>query len=85
MSPFAAHATGSRATWRQSWHEAKGRKESRERRVAWEPHVDLRRERSWEVKKAREVFRLPGAEVSKHFCAPGYSTYYETLDTKGRL
>ena len=34
MSPFEAHATGSRAICRQSWHEAKGRKESLERRVA---------------------------------------------------
>ena len=34
MSPLEAHATGSRAICRQSWHEAKGRKESLERRVA---------------------------------------------------
>ncbi len=38
---------------------AKGRKESRFRRVDWEPQVVLSRERSWEVKKAREVLRLP--------------------------
>lgn len=59
MSPFDAHATGSLAIWRQSWQEAKGRKESRERRVAWEPHDDFSSERSWEVKKANEVLRLP--------------------------
>ena len=60
MSAFSGelHATGSLAGRRQSLHEAKGRNESRERRVAWEPHVDLRSERSWEVKKAREVLRL---------------------------
>ena len=38
---------------------ANGRKESRFRRVDWEPQVVLSRERSWEVKKAREVVRLP--------------------------
>ena len=38
---------------------AKGRKESRWRRVDWEPQVVFSRERSWEVKKAREVLRLP--------------------------
>ena len=66
MSPFEEHATGSRAIWRQSWHEAKGKKESLERRVAWDPQLVLRRDRSWDVKKAREVFRLPEAEVSTY-------------------
>ena len=79
MSPLAAHATGSRAIWRQSWQEAKGRKESRERRVAWEPQVDLRRERSWEVKKAREVFRLPGIGFRDWGRGgEGWGTYCET-------
>ncbi len=60
MSPLDAQATGERAGSRQRRHEENGRKESRVRRVAWEPQEDLRRERSWEVKKAREVLRLPG-------------------------
>lgn len=60
-SPFDAQPTGSRAICKQSWQEAKGRKESRERRVACEPHVDLRRLRSCEVKNASEVFRLPNS------------------------
>ena len=38
--------------------EAKGRNESRDRRVDWEPQVDFSSERSWAVKKAREVLRL---------------------------
>jgi hypothetical protein len=60
MSAFSVelHATGSRAGRRQSLHDAKGRNESRDRRVAWEPQVDFRSERSCEVKKAREVLRL---------------------------
>lgn len=65
--------------WRQSWHEAKGRKESLERRVACDPHVDLRRERSWEVKKASDVLRLPEVEISMHHRALRYLTYYEPL------
>lgn len=52
------HATGSLAGRRHSLQDAKGRNESRVSRVAWEPQVDFRRERSWEVKKAREVLRL---------------------------
>lgn len=59
-SPFEAHATGSVDCWRQRLQAAKGRKESRFRRVAWEPHVPLRSERSWAVKNAKEVFLLPG-------------------------
>lgn len=60
ISPWEAHATGSREGCKQRMQLAKGRKESRFRRVDWEPQVVLRRERSWEVKKAREVLRLPG-------------------------
>jgi hypothetical protein len=52
------HATGSRADRRQSRQEAKGRKESRDRRVDCDPQDERRRERSWEVKKAREVLRF---------------------------
>ena len=40
----------------------KGRKESRVRRVEEEPHWPFKAARSWEVKKAREVFLLPGEE-----------------------
>lgn len=60
MSAFSVelHATGSLAERRQSLQDANGRNESRDRRVAWDPHVDFRRERSCEVKKAREVLRL---------------------------
>lgn len=47
------------AGWRQRRQEAKGRKESRVRRVAWEPQVDFNWLRSWDVKNAREVLRLP--------------------------
>ena len=60
ISPWKAQATGSLAIWRQSWQEANGRKESRESRVACEPHDDLSKDRSWLVKKARDVLRLPG-------------------------
>lgn len=42
-------------------HDEKGRKESRVRRVREVPQVDLSWSRSYEVKKAREVLRLPGA------------------------
>lgn len=55
-------ATASVASFRHSWQEPKGRKESRDRRVDWEPQVFLRRERSCEVKKASEVLRLPGRD-----------------------
>lgn len=40
-------------------HDEKGRKESRVRRVREVPQVDLSWSRSYEVKKAREVLRLP--------------------------
>lgn len=82
MSPFEAHATGSRAICRQSWHEAKGKKESLERRVACDPHVDLRRDRSWEVKKASDVLRLPTTYVSIQQRASRYLAYYETFRVK---
>jgi hypothetical protein len=52
------HATGSRAERRQRRQEAKGRKESRDRRVDCDPQDERRRERSWEVKKASEVLRF---------------------------
>jgi len=39
-------ATGSEAGRRQSWQEPKDRKESRVRRVAWDPQAVRRRERS---------------------------------------
>ena len=54
-----AHARGEREGRRQRLQEESGRKDVRLRRVVWEPHVDLRRERSWEVKNASEVLRLP--------------------------
>lgn len=58
ISPLEAHATGSREGCRQRLQLAKGRKESRVRRVAWEPQLDFSWFRSWVVKKAREVLRL---------------------------
>ena len=64
MSAFAPaelapeQATGSRAGRRHRRHDAKGRKLSRVKRVDCEPQDERRRERSWEVKKAREVLRL---------------------------
>lgn len=60
MSPWEAQATAARAGCRHRLQLAKGRKESRVKRVDCEPQVFLRRERSWVVKKAREVLRLPG-------------------------
>lgn len=63
ISPLEAHATGSREGWRQRLQLAKGRKESRVRRVDWEPQDDLSWLRSWVVKKAREVLRLPVGET----------------------
>jgi hypothetical protein len=59
MSPLAAQATGERDGRRHNRHDENGRNESRVRRVAWEPQVALRRSLSWEVKKARDVLRLP--------------------------
>lgn len=59
MSPSEAQATGARDGCRHRLQLAKGRNESRVRRVDWEPQVFLRRERSCVVKKAREVLRLP--------------------------
>lgn len=53
-----AQATGSVAGRRHSWQEPKGRKESRVRRVAWEPQDVRAAVRSWAVKKARDVLRL---------------------------
>ena len=47
--------------------------------MAWDPHVDLRRERSWEVKKASDVLRLPEVEVSMHRQEVRCLAYYETL------
>ena len=83
MSPSEAHATGSRAIWRQSWHEPNGRKESLDSRVACDPQLDLRSERSCEVKKARDVLRLPGAAVSMHDQRSRPLTYYETYPDVG--
>lgn len=58
-SPFW-HDTGSRAGCRQRAQEPKGRKESRVRRAVEEVQAERASSRSWEVKTAREVFRLPG-------------------------
>jgi hypothetical protein len=58
MSPWGQD-TGSRAGRRHSLQEAKGRNESLERRALFEPQADLASDRSWEVKTAREVLRLP--------------------------
>lgn len=58
MSP-RRHDTGSRAIPRQRPQEPKGRKESRERRADVELQLDRATARSWAVKTAREVFRLP--------------------------
>lgn len=46
--------------------------------MAWDPQLDLRSDRSWEVKKARDVLRLPGAALSTQFQRPRHLTYYET-------
>lgn len=58
MSPWE-HDTGSRAGRRHSLQEAKGRNESLDRRALLEPQADLARDRSCDVKTAREVLRLP--------------------------
>lgn len=42
--------TGSTEGRRQSWQDPKGRKESRVRRVVWEPHRSFSAFLSWEVK-----------------------------------
>lgn len=63
MSPEEAQATGEREGCRQRLQDAKGRKESRVRRVDCDPQLLLSWERSWVVKKAREVLRLPGGEL----------------------
>ena len=46
--------------------------------MACDPQLDLRSERSCEVKKARDVLRLPGAAVSMHKYRSRPLTYYET-------
>jgi len=56
--PQRGHAQGEREGCRQRRQAPKGRKASRPRRVERVPQVERRRERSWEVKKAREVLRL---------------------------
>ena len=61
--PWLGHETGSREGKRQSWQDPKGKKESRVRRVEREPQEDFSSLRSWAVKKAREVFLLPGGSV----------------------
>jgi hypothetical protein len=58
MSPWGQE-TGSRAGSSQRRHDAKGRKESRERRALLDDQADLARSRSWDVNTAREVLRLP--------------------------
>lgn len=53
--------------------EPKGRKDSRLRRAELVPQFDLARARSWEVKTARDVFRLPakGQESADVWCVVG--------------
>lgn len=63
MSP-CKHATGSMAVSRQSEHEAKGRKDSRERRAEEAVQAALASCRSCEVKTGRLVFLLPGRSES---------------------
>jgi len=58
ISPFG-HATGSRTGRRHNEQLPNGRKESRLSRVRCEPHAVFSRERSYAVKKARDVFLLP--------------------------
>lgn len=58
MSP-CRQATGSTAGSRHSQHEAKGRKESRERRAEDEPQAARATARSWDVKTGLLVFLLP--------------------------
>ena len=82
MSPCNAQATGEREGWRQRRQEPKGRKESRERRVACEPQVDLSWERSWEVKNASEVLRLLWDIFGKRASAKTWSDF-ENLISSG--
>lgn len=58
MSPLW-HETGSRAIARHRPHEPKGRNESRFSRAELVLQLDFARARSWDVKTARDVFRLP--------------------------
>lgn len=58
MSP-RWHETGSRAISRHKPHDPNGRKESRFSRAELVAQFDFARARSWDVKTAREVFRLP--------------------------
>ena len=44
-----------------------------------EPQVALRRERSWEVKKAREVLRLPSRLSIEWNYVELHPAYYVTL------
>ncbi|TLD23058.1 hypothetical protein PspLS_07439 [Pyricularia sp. CBS 133598] len=59
----AEQATGSTAVSRQSEHEAKGRKDSRDRRAELEPQAALASSLSYEVKTALLVFLLPARWV----------------------
>jgi hypothetical protein len=80
MSPLAAQATGERDGRRHNRQDENGKKESRVRRVAWEPHVDLRRDRSWEVKKARDVLRLPASLLAvKRICRATENLLWDML------
>lgn len=51
-------ATGSTDGKRQRAQWLNGRADADERRADWDPHVLRRRDRSWAVKKASDVFRL---------------------------
>ena len=47
--------------------------------MACDPHDDLSRERSCEVKNARDVLRLPDVHVISFELNQSCRTYYETL------
>ena len=57
ISPWEQE-TGSWAGMRQRRHDAKGKKESRERRALFVPHADLASDLSYDVKTALDVLRL---------------------------
>jgi hypothetical protein len=63
-SPCGQH-TGSTDGRRHSWQDPKGRKESRVRRVACEPHLSLSAFRSYEVKTVfgGGILRVDGRQL----------------------
>ena len=61
---------------RQSFHDPNCRNESLVRRVERLPQEDFSSLRSWAVKKAREVFLLPGMSVGMMRCGEGVIVTY---------